>query len=50
MTTDTGTRVREINADDITRVVAELCQKATHELPDDVVAGLRSARRWHSRC
>src|SRR6185295_16258307 len=45
MTTDTGTRVREINADDITRVVAELCQKATHELPEDVVAGLKNAER-----
>jgi fumarate hydratase subunit alpha len=45
MTTDTGTRVREIHADDITRVVAELCQTATHVLPDDVVAGLRKAEK-----
>jgi fumarate hydratase subunit alpha len=43
MTTDTGTRVRDIQAADITRVVADLCQKATHELPDDVVAGLKKA-------
>jgi fumarate hydratase subunit alpha len=43
MTTDTPTRVREVRAEDITRVVAELCQTATHELPDDVVAGLRKA-------
>ncbi len=45
MTTDTGTLVREINADDISRVVSELCQTATHVLPDDVVAGLRKAER-----
>lgn len=45
MTTDTGTRVREIHADDITRTVAELCQTATHELPEDVVAGLQKAER-----
>jgi fumarate hydratase subunit alpha len=45
MTTDTGTRVREINADDITRTVAELCQTATHVLPDDVVAGLKKAEQ-----
>ena len=43
MATDTGTRVREINADDITRVVAELCQTATHVPPDDVVTGLKRA-------
>ncbi len=43
MTTDTATRVRDIPADDITRVVAELCQTATHVLPDDVVAGIRKA-------
>jgi fumarate hydratase subunit alpha len=29
--------------DEITTKVAELCQTATHELPDDVVAGLRKA-------
>ncbi|HEY8171834.1 MAG TPA: fumarate hydratase [Dehalococcoidia bacterium] len=45
MTTDTGTRVRDINADDITAKIAELCQTATHELPDDVVAGLRKAEK-----
>ncbi len=45
MTTDTGTRVREVRADDITRVVAELCQTATHELPEDVVAGLKKAEQ-----
>lgn len=43
MTTDTGTRVREIHADDIAAKVAELCQTATHELPGDVVAGLKRA-------
>jgi fumarate hydratase subunit alpha len=43
MTTDTGTRVRDIHADEITKVVAELCQTATHVLPDDVIAGLRKA-------
>ncbi|HYM15945.1 MAG TPA: fumarate hydratase [Dehalococcoidia bacterium] len=43
MTTDTATRVRDIPADEITRVVAELCQTATHVLPDDVVAGIRKA-------
>ena len=45
MTTGTSTRVREINADEITAKVAELCQTATHELPDDVVAGLRKAEK-----
>jgi fumarate hydratase subunit alpha len=45
MTTETGTRVREIKADDISRVVAELCETATHVLPDDVVAGLKKAER-----
>jgi len=43
MTTDTATRVRDIPSDEITRVVAELCQTATHVLPEDVVAGLRRA-------
>ena len=54
MTTDTSTGVREINADEITNTVAELCQKATHFLPDDVVAGLErgaipksSGGAWH---
>jgi fumarate hydratase subunit alpha len=45
MTTETGTRVREVHADDISRVVAELCQTATHVLPDDVVAGLKRAEQ-----
>ncbi|MBI5284287.1 MAG: fumarate hydratase [Chloroflexi bacterium] len=45
MTTDTGTRVREVRADDISRVVTELCQTATHELPEDVVAGLKRAEQ-----
>ena len=44
MTADTSTGVREINADEITATVADLCQKATHFLPDDVVAGLERAR------
>src|SRR6185295_9070347 len=44
MTTDTTTRVREIHADDITKAVADLCQTATHELPQDVVAGLQRAQ------
>jgi fumarate hydratase subunit alpha len=45
MATDTHTRVRDIQADEITRVVAELCQTATHELPDDVIAGLQRAEK-----
>jgi fumarate hydratase subunit alpha len=45
MTTDTGTRVRDINADDIAATVAQLCQTATHELPEDVVAGLKRAQQ-----
>ena len=45
MTTDTGTRVRDVHVDEITRTVAELCQTATHELPEDVVAGLKNAQR-----
>lgn len=43
MTTGTSTGVREVHADDITKAVADLCQTATHVLPDDVVAGLRKA-------
>jgi fumarate hydratase subunit alpha len=43
MTTGTETRVRDIHVDKITETVALLCQTATHELPDDVVAGLRKA-------
>lgn len=45
MTTQTAARVRDIPADEITKVVAELCQTATHVLPDDVVAGLRKAEK-----
>jgi fumarate hydratase subunit alpha len=44
MTTDVRTGVREIHVDDITRTVAELCQRATHELPEDVVGGLQRAK------
>jgi fumarate hydratase subunit alpha len=45
MTTDTGTRVREIRAEEITAKVAELCEEAAHVLPEDVVAGLQKAER-----
>ncbi len=45
MTTDTGTRVRDIHVDKITEVIAELCKTATHELPDDVVSGLQRAQK-----
>ncbi|HEY7801894.1 MAG TPA: fumarate hydratase, partial [Dehalococcoidia bacterium] len=45
MTTDTGTRVREIRAEEITAKVAELCEEAAHVLPEDVVAGLQKAQR-----
>lgn len=44
MTTDTATGVREVHVDDITKAVAELCETATHVLPDDVVAGLKKAQ------
>ncbi len=44
MTTDTATKVRDIHVDQITETVAELCQSATHFLPEDVVAGLERAR------
>ena len=44
MTTDTPTGVREINADEITATIAELCQEATHFLPEDVVASIERAR------
>jgi fumarate hydratase subunit alpha len=43
MPIDTTTRVRDIHVDEITAKIAELCQTATHELPDDVVGGLRKA-------
>src|SRR5581483_1999134 len=45
MTTDTATGVREIHVDEITRTVAQLCESATHVLPDDVVAGLQKAEK-----
>ena len=44
MTTDATTSVREIHVDKITEQVAELCQSATHFLPDDVVLGLERAK------
>lgn len=44
MTTDTTTAVRDIPVDRITETVAQLCETATHFLPDDVVAGLERAR------
>jgi fumarate hydratase subunit alpha len=44
MTTDTSTGVREVQADDITTTIAELCQAATHFLPEDVVASIERAR------
>lgn len=44
MTTDTGVRVRDLHVDEIAKAVEQLCQTATHELPDDVVAGLKKAR------
>lgn len=43
MTTDTTTRVRDIHVDQITQAVRDLCETATHVLPEDVVAGLRKA-------
>ena len=36
--------VREIHVDEITEKMAELCETATHILPDDVVAALQRAR------
>jgi fumarate hydratase subunit alpha len=45
MTTDTSTRVRDIHVDEISRTVAELCETATHVLPEDVVAGLKRAQQ-----
>jgi fumarate hydratase subunit alpha len=36
--------VREVHADDIAAKVAELCQEATHFLPEDVIGGLERAR------
>jgi fumarate hydratase subunit alpha len=43
MATETTTRVRDIHVDKITETVAALCQTATHELPEDVVRGLKKA-------
>lgn len=43
MTTDTATRVREVHVDAIEQAVRDLCETATHVLPDDVVAGLKKA-------
>jgi len=45
MTTETKPGVREVQADDIAAKVAELCQTATHVLPEDVVAGLKRAEQ-----
>jgi len=44
MTTDATTGVREISAGEITSTIAELCQAATHFLPEDVVASIERAR------
>jgi fumarate hydratase subunit alpha len=44
MTTGTATKVRDIHVDEITATVAELCETATHFLPEDVVSGLQRAR------
>lgn len=41
MTTAT---VREVHVDAITKAVAEMCETATHVLPDDVVSGLKKAQ------
>lgn len=44
MTTDSTTKVREIHVSQIAEKVAELCEAATHFLPEDVVAGLERAK------
>ncbi len=44
MTTDAATRVRDIPVDKIAATVAELCESATHFLPEDVIGGLEKAR------
>jgi fumarate hydratase subunit alpha len=44
MTADTSTKVREVPVDRITETVAQLCEAATHFLPEDVVAGLEKAK------
>ncbi len=40
----TEAKVREVHVDDISAKVAELCQNATHFLPEDVIGGLERAR------
>jgi fumarate hydratase subunit alpha len=44
MATDTATKVRDVPVDRITETVKQLCETATHFLPEDVVAGLERAR------
>jgi fumarate hydratase subunit alpha len=44
MTTDATTRTREVHVDAITQAVRDLCETATHVLPDDVIAGLKKAQ------
>ena len=44
MTTDTSTKVRDIPVEKITATIAELCENATHFLPEDVIGGLEMAR------
>ena len=39
------TPMREIQSSQITEAVAELCQRANYELPEDVVAALRKSRK-----
>jgi fumarate hydratase subunit alpha len=40
----TETKLREIHVDDISVKVTELCQNATHFLPEDVIGGLERAK------
>jgi len=44
MTTNATTQVREVHVDEIAAKVAELCQEATHFLPEDVIGGLKRAK------
>ncbi len=44
MTPEATTKVREVHVDDIAAKVTELCETATHFLPEDVVAGLEEAK------
>ena len=44
MTPNATAKVREVHVDQITEKVAELCEAATHFLPDDVVASLERAK------